>query len=302
MGSFVDERLVCDGGGVGVNPAYTSQSSAEFVNYHKLAASPTHNKGTTPFNGKQQQQQQQQQQQASYMNLVEHQNQQLQQLQQFINQQKTNSSAGDTDMLIGQNSSYTNGSNSNYFYYESAKKGGAVKRELGLVEKLVGSYGFVKCLDREGRLFFHYSSFQAEQASHSELSFKVNDLIEFEEGVDKRNGKPIAINITRFQQSSQEFVAKSQPPPQQQVNIDPINLLNLKELLKINGQNLKPENTNNGNYYNCNNSANSGGQPNYQTIMNGLKLLNIQNLKNNETAASNATTPTSTSNVILFVD
>jgi len=57
------------------------------------------------------------------------------------------------------------------------------KRELGIVEKLVGSYGFVKCLDREIRLFFHYSSFQAEQhASNNDNSLKVNDLIEFEEG------------------------------------------------------------------------------------------------------------------------
>ena len=59
------------------------------------------------------------------------------------------------------------------------------KRELGLVEKLVGSYGFVKCLNRGGRLFFHYSSFQAEEqqaSANGEISLKISDLVEFEEG------------------------------------------------------------------------------------------------------------------------
>lgn len=35
-------------------------------------------------------------------------------------------------------------------------------RETGVIEKLLVSYGFIKCADREGRLFFHYSQFHGE--------------------------------------------------------------------------------------------------------------------------------------------
>ena len=35
-------------------------------------------------------------------------------------------------------------------------------RETGIVEKLLVSYGFIKCADREGRLFFHYSQYHGE--------------------------------------------------------------------------------------------------------------------------------------------
>ena len=35
-------------------------------------------------------------------------------------------------------------------------------RETGVIEKLLVSYGFIKCADREGRLFFHYSQYHGE--------------------------------------------------------------------------------------------------------------------------------------------
>ena len=33
------------------------------------------------------------------------------------------------------------------------------KRETGVIEKLLKSYGFIECAEREDRLFFHYSQF-----------------------------------------------------------------------------------------------------------------------------------------------
>lgn len=39
---------------------------------------------------------------------------------------------------------------------------GCRSRETGVIEKLLASYGFIKCADREGRLFFHYSQFHGE--------------------------------------------------------------------------------------------------------------------------------------------
>lgn len=38
-------------------------------------------------------------------------------------------------------------------------------RETGVIEKLLLSYGFIRCADREGRLFFHYSQFHGEAPS-----------------------------------------------------------------------------------------------------------------------------------------
>lgn len=176
-------------------------------------------------------------------------------------------------------------SNNNGFYNEqynsmgSGKRNSSTgKRELGMVEKLVGSYGFVKCLDRVGRLFFHYSSFQAEQQDSNDLVLKVNDLIEFEEGTDKRNGKPIATNITKFQQNNQKQDISSANPQ--------FNMFNLNQMLAKNGQAPQQQKIEQSaqNFYNGNNQHQS-----YQTIMNGLKMLNVQSLKNNEVPNAAAT-------------
>lgn len=35
-------------------------------------------------------------------------------------------------------------------------------RETGLVEKLLHSYGFIQCCDREARLFFHFSEYAGD--------------------------------------------------------------------------------------------------------------------------------------------
>lgn len=48
-------------------------------------------------------------------------------------------------------------------------------RETGVIEKLLVSYGFIKCADREGRLFFHYSQFHGEaQTLHINGELRLN--------------------------------------------------------------------------------------------------------------------------------
>lgn len=73
-------------------------------------------------------------------------------------------------------------------------------RETGIVEKLLVSYGFIKCADREGRLFFHYSQYHGEAPS-----LRVNDEVEFEVSMDSRTGKPVAIQVIRLQKGTVMF-------------------------------------------------------------------------------------------------
>lgn len=227
------------------------------------------------------------QQQHSYTNNVVDQQtqQQFQQYQQFMSLQSQqdqyhqNNNVQQNQETNPYMSNTGNSASNNGFYNEQYNSMGSSvkrrsptgKRELGMVEKLVGSYGFVKCLDRVGRLFFHYSSFQAEQQDSNDLVLKVNDLIEFEEGTDKRNGKPIATNITKFQQNNQKQDKSSENPN--------FNMFNLNQMLAKNEQAPQQQKVEQSaqNFYNGNNQHQS-----YQTIMNGLKMLNVQSLKNNE--------------------
>ena len=170
-----------------------------------------------------------------------------------------------------------------------------------MVEKLVSSYGFVKCLSREGRLFFHYSSYQ-----NSQQELKVGDFVEFEESIDKRNGKLIAVNIVKHERSiasSPANLFQSHVP--QQANIDSsINLSNLKELLLKNSS-MSGDSTINSNNSNANGSGSNGTttptaatanssqmysqqQQNYQYLMNGLKMLNIQQSMSTQPPQSHA--------------
>jgi len=73
-------------------------------------------------------------------------------------------------------------------------------RETGIIEKLLVSYGFIKCADREGRLFFHYSQFHGEATN-----LRVNDEVEFEVSLDNRTGKPVAIQVIRLQKGTVMF-------------------------------------------------------------------------------------------------
>ncbi|XP_076800145.1 cold shock domain-containing protein E1-like isoform X1 [Clavelina lepadiformis] len=78
-------------------------------------------------------------------------------------------------------------------------------RETGVIEKLLLSYGFIKCADREGRLFFHYSQFHGEaNALH------INDEIEFEVSMDTRTGKPVAVQVVKLQKGTVVFEVLSE--------------------------------------------------------------------------------------------
>lgn len=69
----------------------------------------------------------------------------------------------------------------------------SVLRELGVVEKLLPTYGFLQCANRQGRLFFHFS----EVATDAD-SLRVGDLVEFQQSADRRTGKPVAVSIVRI--------------------------------------------------------------------------------------------------------
>jgi cold shock CspA family protein len=66
-------------------------------------------------------------------------------------------------------------------------------RETGIIEKLLHSYGFIQCCDRQARLFFHFSQFDGN-IEH----LKIGDPVEFEMTYDRRTGKPIASAVTKI--------------------------------------------------------------------------------------------------------
>ena len=75
----------------------------------------------------------------------------------------------------------------------AASGGGPGIRETGIIEKLLHSYGFIQCCDRQARLFFHFSQFDGT-IEH----LKIGDPVEFEMTYDRRTGKPIASNVSKI--------------------------------------------------------------------------------------------------------
>ncbi|CAG0891971.1 unnamed protein product [Cyprideis torosa] len=71
--------------------------------------------------------------------------------------------------------------------------GGAQPRETGIIEKLLHSYGFIQCCERQARLFFHFSQFEGN-IEH----LKIGDPVEFEMTYDRRTGKPIASTVSKI--------------------------------------------------------------------------------------------------------
>lgn len=69
----------------------------------------------------------------------------------------------------------------------------AVIRETGIIEKLLHSYGFIQCCERQARLFFHCSQFEGNIEY-----LKIGDPVEFEMTYDRRTGKPIASNVIKI--------------------------------------------------------------------------------------------------------
>ncbi|XP_053672561.1 cold shock domain-containing protein E1 [Anopheles nili] len=85
------------------------------------------------------------------------------------------------------NNSYSNAQNSNGVDTSQGT------RETGIIEKLLHSYGFIQCCERQARLFFHFSQFGGN-IEH----LKIGDPVEFEMTYDRRTGKPIASQVTKI--------------------------------------------------------------------------------------------------------
>ncbi|GJQ87988.1 Unr [Trypoxylus dichotomus] len=90
------------------------------------------------------------------------------------------------------NSVFSNGNNSNSSYSDS-NSANLGTRETGIIEKLLHSYGFIQCCERQARLFFHFSQFSGN-IEH----LKIGDPVEFEMTYDRRTGKPIASAVTKI--------------------------------------------------------------------------------------------------------
>ncbi|XP_069094839.1 cold shock domain-containing protein E1 isoform X2 [Pleurodeles waltl] len=69
----------------------------------------------------------------------------------------------------------------------------AALRETGIIEKLLASYGFIQCSERQARLFFHCSQYNGNLQE-----LKVGDDVEFEVSSDRRTGKPIAVKLVKI--------------------------------------------------------------------------------------------------------
>jgi cold shock CspA family protein len=84
-------------------------------------------------------------------------------------------------------------SHNNNFPSNASGDPGQGTRETGIIEKLLHSYGFIQCCERQARLFFHFSQFGGN-IEH----LKIGDPVEFEMTYDKRTGKPIASQVSKI--------------------------------------------------------------------------------------------------------
>ena len=84
-------------------------------------------------------------------------------------------------------------SRNNGFHNEEGHPLGPGHHETGIIEKLLQSYGFIQCCDRQARLFFHFSQFDGNKEH-----LKLGDPVEFEVTNDRRTGKPIASTVSKI--------------------------------------------------------------------------------------------------------
>lgn len=73
-------------------------------------------------------------------------------------------------------------------------------RETGIVEKILRSYGFIQCAERDARLFFHFSEYSANVEE-----MKISDPVEFQMSFDRKTGKPIAVAVVPLEPGSVSF-------------------------------------------------------------------------------------------------
>jgi len=67
------------------------------------------------------------------------------------------------------------------------------KKEKGIVEKLLNSYGFIECASTGSRVFFHYSEYSGDP---NDLMF--GDCLEFSLTNDPRNHKLLAVKLVKL--------------------------------------------------------------------------------------------------------
>jgi len=97
---------------------------------------------------------------------------------------------------------HTNGSNFNGTVIQNSGSSHVSNniRETGFVEKLLHSYGFIQCCDREARLFFHFSEYTSDIDN-----LKISDPVEFQMSFDRRTGKPIAVSVVKMDPGTVSF-------------------------------------------------------------------------------------------------
>jgi len=67
------------------------------------------------------------------------------------------------------------------------------KKEKGIVEKLLNSYGFIECASTGSRVFFHYSEYDGDP---NDLMY--GDCLEFSLTTDPRNHKLLAVKLVKL--------------------------------------------------------------------------------------------------------
>jgi len=97
------------------------------------------------------------------------------------------------------------------------------KKEKGVVEKLLNSYGFLECASSGSRVFFHYSEYDGDP---NDLNF--GDCMEFSLTTDPRNHKLLAVKLVKLPPgtvvietlSEEEYIGKVEMEPRHPKNGD----------------------------------------------------------------------------------
>lgn len=74
------------------------------------------------------------------------------------------------------------------------------RREKGIVEKLLNSYGFVELPSNRQRVFFHYSAYNGDPDG-----LNIGDPLEFGLTTDNRNGKLLAVEVKKLAPGAVNF-------------------------------------------------------------------------------------------------
>lgn len=90
------------------------------------------------------------------------------------------------------------------------------KREKGVVEKLLNSYGFVECASNGNRVFFHYSEYDADPNG-----LLVGDCLEFSLTSDPRNNKLLAVRLSKLPAGSVVIESLSEEICTGRVEVEP---------------------------------------------------------------------------------